>query len=394
MRRSVPSQTPLAVLVMGVATVAMLSCWNFDEAYNNCIAAGGNCVKSDGGTDGTDSGTTDSGTTDSGTPDSGTPDSGTPDSGVTDGGTRDGGQCPPNGLCYVRGHTMLRGRTGLYAPWGTSPDNVIIGGMYEALLVWDGTNFAEGVFDVWYSPYVYDIHGTSNSDIWAVGSFGEIIHYDGYVWSSRNPEDIGHLYGVWALPSGDAWVAGEKLWRWRPDSGSSVALDAPFSSLWSADGGRIWAVGSNGTDGLISQNVGGTWSAPANLPGLPLRAVWGNADNNVWAVGSSGTIIHFTSADGGTWVRESLPPGPTMHFRNVWVSKEGEVFATAFNRYLAKRQLDGGWRVFEPPDAGGMTLVGVYGFDNGDLWLVGGDYVPPPTDSWNGGAAIQYLRTP
>lgn len=145
------------------------------------------------------------------------------------------------------------------------------------------------------------------------------------------------------------------------------------------------------THAAIAQRVNdGGWSAPGSLaPGASLLAVHGTADNNDWAVRDQGTVFHLTDAG---WSSEAVPWSQLLW--DVWASPDGEVWATTHSKTVLKRDRDGGWSYFSLPGVEGVDLVRVYGFDNGDVWFVGGNYLPSPIDDYDGGYAFRFTRGP
>ena len=58
-----------------------------------------------------------------------------------------------------------------------------------------------------------DIHGTSATDIWAVGTKGLVAHFDGTQWTQLIPEKVdgANLYGVWPVSPTEVWMSGGVL---------------------------------------------------------------------------------------------------------------------------------------------------------------------------------------
>jgi|GEM_PF-2953014 len=56
---------------------------------------------------------------------------------------------------------------------------------------------------------VNSIYEISASNIFAVGSWGYIYHYDGSEWKSINSPVTSHLYGVYMLSNSDGWAVGK-----------------------------------------------------------------------------------------------------------------------------------------------------------------------------------------
>ena len=106
-------------------------------------------------------------------------------------------------------------------------------------------------------PTVYDLNGvwgSSGSDVFAVGAYGTIPHYDGAGWSAMTSGTTEALLGVW---------------------GSS--------------GSDVFAVGAKGT---ILHYDGWPWSPMSSGPQDILEVVWGTSFRDLFAVGTGGTILH------------------------------------------------------------------------------------------------------
>lgn len=177
--------------------------------------------------------------------------------------------------------------------------NVLIGAEPLGALIehWDGTawrtvpNPADSRKDTWLSA----ITAASPSDVWAVGRqtdadgtvapFAE--HWDGHTWS--------------AVPV--------------PPGNEASTLRAV-----SANGGDVWAVGSQTMEGapgvavpLVERWDGHAWAKVTGLPDVGnarLDAVYDAGPNDVWATihGTSG-VNHFLHWDGKSWSTVAVP-GP------------------------------------------------------------------------------------
>jgi len=97
--------------------------------------------------------------------------------------------------------------------WGSSPDDVWIGssGGYEKLWHFDGEE---------YSPYAhrfvgdfYSIFGFAQDDVWMGGGDGELWHFDGQEWElsfTYSPEGFGgpNIFDIWGTSSSDIYAVG------------------------------------------------------------------------------------------------------------------------------------------------------------------------------------------
>src|SRR3569832_2272149 len=56
------------------------------------------------------------------------------------------------------------------------------------------------------------IWGTSDTNLWAVSSYGMLVHYDGTAWAAPPlvtiPSPVTTLNSVWANGSSDVWSVG------------------------------------------------------------------------------------------------------------------------------------------------------------------------------------------
>ena len=102
--------------------------------------------------------------------------------------------------------------------WGTSATDVFLAGFQvtqdsngdftvtSAILHYDGTSWSPMTLPPG-DDVLYDIWGSSPSDVYAVGDAGLILHYDGKSWTaSRHGADF--LLSVAGLNAGDAWAVG------------------------------------------------------------------------------------------------------------------------------------------------------------------------------------------
>ena len=105
-----------------------------------------------------------------------------------------------------------------------------------------------------FSPTNYDLRaiaGNADSNVWAVGDFGKILHYDGATWTELKSDIAVTLWGVWVATTGEVFVVGNNGYAAKYD-GKGVFEQLPtgvISNLYGVDGvnaEQVWAVGSQG----------------------------------------------------------------------------------------------------------------------------------------------------
>lgn len=138
----------------------------------------------------------------------------------------------------------------------------------EHILRWNGTSWAtEPTVNTTQEHVWYGAFASGPNDIWVVGQFGFIQHWDGTSWTDSDPGN---------------------------DAGGGV-LSVDLNTVWAAASNDVWAGGNDGT--LIHFNGahwtlvhGGGGSGPtANS----IRSLWGSGPNDIYAVGDHGTILHY-----------------------------------------------------------------------------------------------------
>jgi hypothetical protein len=147
-----------------------------------------------------------------------------------------------------------------------------------------------------YTSGLQAIWGSSSTDVFAVGSKGTILHYDGSSWNRMNSGTTYLLRGVWGSSPSD-----------------------------------VFAVGHNWELEIILHYDGTSWSEMSRGTMMGLYSVWGSSPSDVFAVGEgvrhydgnswNDTILHY---DGSIW--SSMSSGTTDLLYDIWVSSHTDVF--------------------------------------------------------------------
>lgn len=172
--------------------------------------------------------------------------------------------------------------------WGQRPDDVwAVGGTCDGVagcattgralvLHFDGGKWTE--VQTGAHAVLWWVFGFGPKDVWAAGSGGTILHYDGTMFtavpSGAAPGDV--LYGIWGPAPGDLWAVGG-----NPDQSSTVLRYA---------------------NGAFAPAPGAPMIASGARSGAYFK-VWGSAANDVYFVGQLGAMVHF---DGAAYRRVDL----------------------------------------------------------------------------------------
>jgi len=158
------------------------------------------------------------------------------------------------------------------------------------------------------------VFGSAPDDMWAVGSAGTVLHFDGRAVSALAVPTTANLLDVWGTGPDDVWIVGMggTVLHWNGQSftplpsGTTVDLKAVFTAR--AD--DVWIGGDGGT--LLHWN-GGAMSAVAvagvdpmtailDIHGLGASDVWFAGGGNVATGPFTTTPVSFVSHfDGTSW---------------------------------------------------------------------------------------------
>ncbi len=112
--------------------------------------------------------------------------------------------------------------------WGFAEDDVWAVDGNEEVAHFDGLAWTTTELDVFGGPST--LWGLAPDDLWGVGSFGSIVHYDGQRWRELAAQEIGSpflrsFHGIHGSSRSDVWAVGSQagedgltplLWRYDP----------------------------------------------------------------------------------------------------------------------------------------------------------------------------------
>ena len=198
--------------------------------------------------------------------------------------------------------------------------------------------------------FLYDIWGTDENNIWAVGSVNlpegsqGIVRWDGQKWNPF-PSFDGVKQGMLGFDENNIFVVG------------GFGLFG-IVGIWD---GNIWNV-NNFFYTILGQDT--VWS---------LRGVWGSSPDNVWAVGDRGTIIHW---DGSQWSKVQSPTNLILW--DIWGTSADNVYALHISLANQSKLIhfDGTeWReITDQLPVGERSLVSLW-FDKGGTGYLTGNYM-------------------
>ncbi|MDF2695522.1 MAG: hypothetical protein K0S65_3905 [Labilithrix sp.] len=301
-----------------------------------------------------------------------------------------GPDAAPDGGCDASDETCAPPLSCAEAPWCPVPTNL---SAFAALT------------SVW---------GSSKNDVWAVGSNGTIVHWDGAAWAlvptpkSFYPPKIpvkNTFHTVWGSGSNDVWIASatDAVFHTGGYGGAETkwenarlpieeGLDVPVFAIW---GSSVADVRLGGTASVMFDETGEvvtvngftkTDGADGGIgwQGVPGTAtvlgMWGPAANDLWLVGDNSTEVtwqrsislHGTvAADAGGLTWAEIDSHSSVTLRALWGSSASDVWAVGdlgTIRHVTSADATD-WQSVASPTR--EDLRAVWGFAADDVWAVG-----------------------
>ena len=178
-----------------------------------------------------------------------------------------------------------------------------------------------------------EVWGTSSTNVFAVGTDGVIVHYDGVSWRNMESGVKSNLNDIWGSSPTDIFAVGDKGaivhydgMKWgRMDSGT----EEPLIDVSGSSATDVFAVSNEGTIFLFD---GKSWRIAEFDIGQNLVCwdAWGSSSSDIFIpsryLGDIADIFHF---DGIGWL--PMNSGHTYESINcIWGSSPTEVYAAAY----------------------------------------------------------------
>ncbi len=178
----------------------------------------------------------------------------------------------------------------LFGVWGESEEAIFAVGTRGKAIIYDGKEWKNS--DTKTTEMLTSVWGTAANDVWAAGFNGKVLHYDGKVWTDRSPGDILFTTVDGGVPKGDAAVGLRKnLWGvWASGKVDQTTGLGTTTDLF-AVGERGLVLHFDNTKKLWSKGIPVTAGSAVTVIQDKLNAVWGTSPTNVFIAGNFGTIL-------------------------------------------------------------------------------------------------------
>jgi hypothetical protein len=145
---------------------------------------------------------------------------------------------------------------------------IILGTLLGLVIIGSGCSDDKGDTIVFPQPpapdqreWIFDVFGTSATDVYACGNKGAMFHFDGTTWSSVDMGTSVPITTIWGPVDGPLYAAGHEGKLWQMSGGSWNSLNSGTTQDLFGLGlfdGNIHACGANGALRRLSGN---TWAS-------------------------------------------------------------------------------------------------------------------------------------
>lgn len=240
----------------------------------------------------------------------------------------------------------------LWSAWASSPNDVWAVGSRGAAVHFDGQTVTAVPTGV--TTELIDVWGTGPDDVWAVGRAGVALHYNGSAWQPVITGTTLDLFAVFAGARNDVWMGGPNGTLLHhngiiPTPAIAPGLTATMTiyDIHGTGPSDVWITGGDDSlGGFVAHYDGLLWSAPQTLssPSVPFLRVWAVAANDVWTASSEQWRRNYDywHYDGTDWTEHYQEPSSQT------------------------------WMFPVPPlSTGGNSHRGSFAFGPQDVWSVG-----------------------
>ncbi len=265
--------------------------------------------------------------------------------------------------CIASWTSMVSGTSENFADiWGSSGSDIFAVGTNGTILHYNGISWSS--MDNPVTERLSGVWGSSGSDVLASGSYGIILHYNGTSWSSMDSTTTLWLFDIWGSSGSDVLAVGEQGIIFHYNGTNWSSMDSPtmewLARMWGSSGSDVFAVGRGGT--IIHYN-GSDWISMTSGTSKFLTGIWGNSGSDIFAVGAEGTILHYNGTD---WT--PMVSGTSVTLQDVWGNSGSDVFAVGEDgTILHYNGTD--WTPMVSGTSG--NLIGVWGSSGSNVFAVG-----------------------
>lgn len=253
------------------------------------------------------------------------------------------------------------------------------------------------------------IWASGPSDVWAAGTLGTVVHYDGTTWSAVPTGRKETIRSLWGNGPANVWLAGTndfvmhsqastlKTGTWDVyDAFDGTNIACPISGLWGSATRGLWgtlqclnysSVFPTPTNTVLHssgwQTDGGpTWESEYQSVSIAsntwqVNAIFGFGEQDLWVGGSGGIVFHRRGNTGGDsgiddtnqWAE--INSRAAVGINSIGGSGPNDVWMVGdlgLVRHWNGASID---TIDVPDDIPKLDFHGIWGSSPTDVWIVG-----------------------
>ncbi len=260
------------------------------------------------------------------------------------------------------------------AVWGVTANDMYAVGSGGLIMHYDGKTwqYMQGVNHAFLmSTKFHGVCGTNTNNVYVISDY-DVIYFDGIMW--RKSKWIwGQFFAIWGSSMTDMWVTSSDGMLWSHGARNDWDLvmlpkdmQANYYAIYGFSSGEIFVAGENGKmlkghDYKFTRVETGTTEN--------IRALWGTSPKDLYAAGDNGLLMHY---DGQAWQRLYLS---NSYFKSISGSSSGELFVVGHPWFKSDESVlhfSGGKWKREPPPVDSFLNAVIY-ISPSDIYAFG-DY--------------------
>jgi hypothetical protein len=224
--------------------------------------------------------------------------------------------------------------------WGIADKVFVVGrrnSIWSGLIRrYDGSGWVD-VYTGSYPSELSAVWGISEQGIFAVGSNGTILRFDGATWNRISSGSGANLRAVWGTSASDVFVGTDngKVLHYDGQSWDSTSVgdaNMEIREIWGRSSQDVYAIEGlprhyNSGPGIILHFDGSAWSE-IHRSDWPLAGLWGSPQGDLFVSGYE--LLRY---DGASWIQMDCPLPLPYPSGPVWGSSSTDVWVGSRLRY-------------------------------------------------------------
>lgn len=197
-------------------------------------------------------------------------------------------------------------------------------------------NFQKSIICIPFSFSINKLWGNSLNSIYAVGSGGNIVHYDGTCWQKIDSGTETNINDIWGIHDADIYrknincavsnkyTSGDhkilSINENKTVSSMNWNTDRRVHSIWFEDNLKMFTCGG----GVFMNSGNDVWNEQTELPLISTNRIRGTAKNDIFVGGDFGLLAHFNGVSWYVYKEANVALFYSLDYKNNILTAVGE----------------------------------------------------------------------